>query len=205
MVTSGSQESGRADQGGGVCAQLERWLDLMDKEVGCLVGGCDLSKDKKKEGEGLGNLVPLGLAGNEEGLSWTQDLKALTASPSPSTRPRNLLTEAHGPPRLQGSAPAGRPAWAAGVRTGDGQGPHHKTYPAAVAAICTRHSQWASGGGQGQAHGVGHSFAHTCRERDLPQPRSFKVGSETLTTDSFSARLCSVAPHLGPGVTQTWP
>lgn len=48
------------------------------------------------------------------------------------------------------------------------------------------------GGGQGQAHGVGHSWAHTCRDRDLTQPRSFKLGKETLTTGYLSARPGSV-------------
>lgn len=38
------------------------------------------------------------------------------------------------------------------------------------------------GGGQGQAHGVGHSWAHTCRDRDLTQLQDFEVGGETLPT-----------------------
>lgn len=48
------------------------------------------------------------------------------------------------------------------------------------------------GGGQGQAHGVGHSWAHTCRDRDLAQLWSFTVGSETLTIGHLSVRLGSV-------------
>lgn len=51
------------------------------------------------------------------------------------------------------------------------------------------------GGGQGQVHGIGHSWAHTCRDRDPTQPWSFQVASETLTTGYLSARLGSVGVH----------
>lgn len=150
-----------------------------------------------------------GLAGNEKDFSWTQDLKALTASPSPPPPDPQTCLQRHTAPRPPGPAPGWqtRP-WLGSQTWRWSQGsPSRRAHtrqqlqPSSTRGTPSGHR----GGGQGQAHGVGHSWAHTCRERDLPQPRSFRVGSETLTTDSFSARLCSVAPHLGPGVTQTWP
>ena len=41
-------------------------------------------------------------------------------------------------------------------------------------------------------HMVWDTAGHTPAETETPSARSLKAGSETLTTDSFSARLCSV-------------
>ena len=147
------------------------------REVGCLGGGCDLSTDKRQEVRiGLREPCVTRFGWELEGLLLDSGPEGRDPLPiTPSTRPANLLTEAHGPPASRARPGLADQALAgvADVEMVAGLPQPPRTYPAAVAAVQHQgHPRWASGWWPGTGTWCGAQLGtHLQRQR----PPSAKV------------------------------
>lgn len=166
-----------------------------------MVGVIRAKTKEKKWGVGLGNLVSPGLAGNEKDFSWTQDLKALTPSPPPPPPDPQTCLQRHTAPRPPGPAPGWQTRPWLGSQTwrwsqgSPSRRAHTRQQLQPSRTRGTPGGHW--GGGQGQAHGVGHSWAHTCRDRDpLSQGHSRRAVRPSRLTPSLPG--CAVVATPWP-------